>query len=67
MKQTFISKKIFGVRHDYDLDNPMIKELAGRSIYGYRCRLCTNQLWLGLHQMKSLPNALKYGCNETIK
>jgi hypothetical protein len=73
-----ISRFLFGSRHDFDLDNPLVDEietthkhkLSGNTVVknwkleGFKCKNCDKVLWLDKRQMKDLPRSMKVGCSR---
>ena len=73
-----IERFLYGARHDYDLDNPLVDHIETThkhsinndtqkkkwTITGFQCSKCDKILWLDKWQMKNLPKSMKYGCTE---
>ena len=71
-----ISRFLFGVKHEFDMENPYIDEiesqhkhsLSGKTqiskwtAYGWECKNCDKVLWLDKEMMDCLPKSMKYGC-----
>jgi len=71
-------RHIFPVKHDYDLERPLVDEittvyehsLSGirtsekLTVMGFKCKNCEKTLWLERWQMKNLPKKMKYGCSS---
>ena len=73
-----ISRFFFPLKHDFDLENPIIDEITTTHEYklsgtktekrwtvtGFQCKKCGKILWLEKWQMKQLPRNMKYGCSH---
>ena len=72
-----ISRFFFPLKHDFNLENPIIDEITTTHEYklsgtktekrwtvtGFQCKKCGKILWLDKWQMKQLPRSMKYGCS----
>ena len=71
-----ISRFLFGVKHEFDMENPYIDEIESQhkhslssktqiskwTAYGWKCKNCDKVLWLDKEMMDCLPKSMKYGC-----
>ena len=69
-------KKWFPLKHDFDLDNPLIDHvkiteehsLSGETkvknitLTGFVCKKCDKVLWLDIEDMDNLPKSMSHGC-----
>ena len=65
-----INRILYGIRHDFDLDNPSINhidvengdEIDTYIMFTYRCKNCEKTLTLDYNEMLNLPKQMLYGC-----
>ena len=76
---TKIKNHLFGLEHEFDLDNPIINKSETRimdaedntiriikNMYtGYRCKHCDKVLWLDKEDMGHLPYTMRIGCKRS--